>query len=181
MTSATSEETKTEGREYQGTIASQVRVTAESEWEAREKIAGLQQYLKDHGITIDQWSVPLMRDMQATPEDAWVDKYSVLAVIDVATSNYSTADCAANELVGLAVERDTDLDRTARRVEAEAREATEAVSAAEELLRSRQATADRLQKRVTEVAEERRNRMTQGVVTGYRLVSHVPNPTPPSA
>jgi hypothetical protein len=160
MSSATAEPT-TE-REFQGTIASQMRVNAADQYEAHEKLSNLRRFMAENGIVVDQWTVPLIRDMAG--EDRRSDHYTVLTAIEVESSGRGTAECAGTEVVTRSVEGMTDPKA------GEITDLKQGIEYEERRRDERQRTIDRYNDRLNKLLEERGNLMSQGVVTGYRVL-----------
>jgi hypothetical protein len=163
MSSATAEPT-TE-REFQGTIASQMRVNATDQYEAHEKLANLRRFMAENGIVVDQWTVPLIRDMATAYEVT--DHYTVLTAIEVEAYSPSTAECVGGEVVSRSTEGMFD------RAAGEIADLRAGVEYEERKKAERQRTIDRYNERLNNLLAERANRMSQGVVTSYKVLSVV--------
>lgn len=86
----------TAAREFQGTIASQMRVRAIDRRDAEQQLLALAAALGD-GVIIDEWGVPLIRDMDAESARAPRHTFNVQVTLTVEAPSLDTSDCAARE------------------------------------------------------------------------------------
>lgn len=173
------QEAVTGTREFQGTIAAQLRVEADSDWSAHYKLGELARYMRENGITVDQWTVPLVRDIANDTADA--QTFTVLAAIEVAASTEGTAACAGYEVVSLATEalsaNDHELHTETDELEYQKNRLADAEAqkvAAQENIDYRTKNVARIEQRIAALVADREGRMAQGVVTSYSVMSVTP-------
>lgn len=86
-----------ETREFQGTITSQVRVDATSRAEAERKLRALESVMPGR-VKVDEWSVPLIRDMVEEGDNVPKSRYQVDFTLFVESPSTDTARCVAGEM-----------------------------------------------------------------------------------
>lgn len=167
-------ETKT----FQGTIHGQVTVPGATEWEAENKIRDLKSYLTDNGIVVDQWTVPLMRNL--TDETPSPTEHVVLMRVVVESPYRSEASCAASEIASYATEA-SDTERELRNAESNVESATENVAYGERRLSAEnQRLEDYKKAQAVAVAafdtvkERHGTHMNQGRIVSYEAVVVAP-------
>lgn len=168
---------ETQQREYQGTIHSQIRVPGASRSQAAQKMYDLQNYLTDNGIVVDQWSVPLIRDMEVEGDDVAKDRQTVLVAIEIESPSLGTAHCAAIELASRASEGSNDAKRRIVAAQQQADDYNERAANADAQADELSKAAERYREAAV-VATERlgaimtqyEGSMIQGTIVGYTVL-----------
>lgn len=96
--------------EYQGTFGVQIRVKASSRHDAWSKLYRLVDHLENAPdvVNIDEWRVPLVRDMDAEKRTDDEQRYRISVALTVQAPSAGTAACAAAEFARDAMELTAD-------------------------------------------------------------------------
>ena len=185
--------------EYQGTFGVQIRVKASSRHDAWSKLYRLVDHLENAPdvVHIDEWRVPLVRDMNAEARSDDERRYLVNVALTVQAPSAGTAACAAAEFARDAEDLTTSPDRAVERAERDVkgyeteirwakediesladwnipddRKARYRASYEDNLARSEAALKKAMD--AFEQAKAMRSQMTQGTIIDYEFYDAVP-------